>query len=292
MIQSMTGYGAATRASVNYKVTVELKSLNSKFLEIQLKLPRAYLKYEHKLRAHLGQELQRGKVLVLLNVEVLNADKNRLNINPSRVEGYYNELKQLQEQLALPGEIDLNFLLNLPDVIPVESEVEDPEQWELIEQATYEACERMIESRNTEGAALDVDLSNNVLTIASSLAQIEELAPTRRAYVENRLEQALEEIRSRIGDFDRNRFEQELIFYVEKLDINEEIVRLTQHIRYFRELQGASVSNGKKMQFISQEMGREINTIGAKANDATLQRLVVSMKDALEKIKEQVFNIV
>ncbi len=288
----MTGYGAATQASANYKVTVELKSLNSKFLEIQLKLPRAYLKYEHKLRTHLGQQLERGKVLVLLNVEVLNPDKNRLNINPSRVEGYYNELKELQEQLALPGEIDLNFLLNLPDVIPIESEVEDPEQWNLIEQATYEACARLIESRNNEGAALDTDLSNSVLEIATSLARIEELAPTRKAYIENRLEQSLEDIRTRIGDFDRNRFEQELIFYLEKLDINEEIVRLTQHIRYFRELQAAKVSNGKKMQFISQEMGREINTIGAKANDASLQRLVVTMKDALEKIKEQTFNIV
>lgn len=292
MIQSMTGYGASTQASDNYKVTVELKSLNSKYLEVQLKLPRAYMKYEHKLRAHLGKQLERGKVLVLLNVDVVNADKNKLNISTSRVQGYYKELKALQEQLSLPGDIDLNFLLHLPDVIPVEAAVEDTEEWNLIETAAYEACAQLIKSRNTEGQALDEDMSNNVLSIATALSEIEKLAPTRKEYIETRLEQSLTDIRKRVGDLDRNRFEQELIFYLEKLDINEEIVRLTQHIRYFRELQAADKSNGKKMQFTAQEMGREINTIGAKANDAIIQRLVVSMKDALEKIKEQILNIV
>ena len=167
-----------------------------------------------------------------------------------------------------------------------------PEEWELIEKALAEAIERMIESRVEEGKSLSADLDNRVKGIRTELEIIKELAPKRMDTIRKRLDKSLDEIRSKVADLDKNRFEQELIFYMEKQDINEEIVRLTQHLNFFEEMQALNKSNGKKLQFISQEMGREINTIGSKANNADLQRHVVRMKDELEKIKEQVLNAV
>lgn len=292
MIHSMTGYGAATKSSSNYKVTVELKSLNSKYLELGIKLPRVYIKYENKLRAHLTKQLRRGKIMLLLNVELLNADRRGLNINRFLAQSYLKELNAIKNELDIPGEIDLLFLLGLPEIIPSESDQEDEEEWQLIHEATQEACQHLIASRLEEGKALDKDLTLREASIVNNLEKIQELAPTRMDHLRDRLEGALKDIRNKVADLDANRFEQELIFYLEKYDINEEIVRLRQHMTYFNELRLAKESNGKKLQFLSQEMGREINTIGSKANDASIQRLVVKMKDELEKIKEQVLNIV
>lgn len=291
MIHSMTGYGAATKVSRNYQVTVELKSLNSKFLELSLKLPRVYMKYEQRLRNMLSKELVRGKVSVLINVEVLGADKRSLQINKTLAAKYLEEIRALGKHLKLEEEPDIKFILELPDVIPSEVETEDEEEWELIESAMVDSCKQMLESRNEEGLALAKDLSDSCNAIEESLEEIKVLAPKRLEAIRSRIEQSIEDIRHKV-EADQNRFEQELIFYVEKLDINEEIVRLGQHLKFFRELQEEDQSNGKQLQFLSQEMGREINTIGSKANDAEIQRLVVGMKNALEKIKEQVLNIV
>ncbi|GAB4409016.1 MAG: YicC family protein [Bacteroidia bacterium] len=291
MIQSMTGYGAATHASSNYSVTVELKSLNSKYFELMIKLPRVYLKYENKVRAYLSEKLVRGKVIFLMNVDVLNPDKRTLNINRNLVKGYYDELKSLGAFLGLESQVDLNLILNLPDVIPTEIEEEDPEEWQLIEGAMTDACKQMIASRNEEGRALDADLAQRITAISGALDEIKELAPQRTAAIRARIEQSLDDIRHKV-ELDQNRFEQELIFYIEKLDINEEIVRLTQHLSYFESLRKAPESNGKQLSFLSQELGREINTIGSKANDAAIQRLVVLMKDELDKIKEQIMNAI
>ncbi|MDX1906744.1 MAG: YicC/YloC family endoribonuclease [Bacteroidia bacterium] len=292
MIQSMTGYGSATCSSENYKVTVELKSLNSKYLEVNMKLPRVYMKYENKLRLDLTRKLERGKVIMLMNVEVLNLEKRTLNINRTLVQQYMNELADLAQFLNIPHNVDLPMLLNLPDVVPTELEQEDPEEWQLIDKATMLACEGLINSRIEEGNALAQDLDERLSIMVANLDKVRELAPRRLDTVRSRLEQAVEDIRHKVGEVDNNRFEQELIFYIERLDINEEIVRLSQHINYFKTLQHAKESNGKQLQFLGQEMGREINTIGSKANDAEIQRFVVVMKDELEKIKEQVQNII
>jgi uncharacterized protein (TIGR00255 family) len=287
----MTGYGAATCASTHYRVTVELKSLNSKYLEVAFKLPRVYMKYEHRIRNQIAALMQRGKVTFLLNVEVLQADRRTLNINQALVKKYLTELQALAQSLDIDARVDIPLLLTLPEVIPTEVEQEDPEEWSLIEQAVEQACQALLHSRNEEGQALGEDLKGRVAAIHQGLQVIQELAPARLEAIRERIGQSIEDIRHKV-EADQNRFEQELIFYVEKLDINEEIVRLTQHLLYFEELRQSEQNTGKQLQFLAQEMGREINTIGSKANDAGIQRLVVAMKDELERIKEQVFNVV
>lgn len=290
MIQSMTGYGAATSASDNYKVTVELKSLNSKYLELVIKLPRVYVKYEHKIRNQLSKQLGRGKVVLLLNVEVLTAEKRTLNINQSLVKKYMEELQVLSDTLGIQQDISMSLLLDLPEVIPTDVDTEDPEEWDLISKSLKEAAANLTHSRKEEGNALDLDLAERQRSIRAKLEEVKVLAPLRLENVRGRIEQSFEEIKHKV-EADPNRFEQELIFYLEKYDINEEIVRLTQHLDYFEELRSNGKSNGKQLQFLAQEMGREINTIGSKANDASIQRIVVGMKDELDKIKEQVLNV-
>ncbi|MDP5169458.1 MAG: YicC family protein [Bacteroidia bacterium] len=291
MLLSMTGYGAASRSSHNYKVTIELRSLNSKFFELSTRLPKSYAKFENDIRQILIQKLNRGKVSLLLNVEVLQADKRTLNINKPLAARYLEELRAFADELNIPADISLPFVLELPEVIPTEIDQEDPEEWELVQLALGAAIDHMLVSREEEGKALDRDLMERNDAIRFALTEIEKLAPERATAVRSRLDQALADLRDKVQDVDPNRFEQELIYYLEKLDINEEIVRLSQHIKFFNELRENGTSNGKQLQFVSQEMGREINTIGSKANHAAIQRLVVAMKDDLERIKEQVLNI-
>ena len=291
MVHSMTGYGRANVASPNYDITVELKSLNNKYLELNLKLPRMYMRYEHTLRAELMKKLLRGKVSLFLDVVVLNPKKRSLNLNRALAQSYFDELDQLRTHLGLKDSPDLDLLLNLPDIVPVEAGEPDPEEWELIQKAIHQAADRMIQSRKDEGAALARDLERRVAHISSSLEAVKDLAPERIERIRNRIQKAIEELRDRI-EYDPNRFEQELVFYIEKLDLNEEMVRLEQHLTYFAEVLYASEDTGKKLNFIAQEMGREINTIGSKAQHAGIQRHVVSMKDELDKIKEQIMNVV
>ena len=290
MIQSMTGFGIAVNSSENYKVTVEVKSLNGKFFELGLKVPRAYMKYETPLRNQLTRELERGKINLMINVEFLNPAQKSLNINYVVLENYVNTLAELQNRLNLPP-VSFDTLLTLPDVMIEDPVKEDSEEWDLIEKTTLQACKELINSRKEEGKSIEKDFEDRLSAIEASLQEVTKLAPNRIENIRSRLTQQLEEIKSRI-ETDKNRFEQELIFYLEKLDINEEIVRLTQHISYYRSTVQENISNGKQLNFIAQEMGREINTIGSKANDAAIQRWVVRMKDELEKIKEQTLNIV
>lgn len=290
MLLSMTGYGAGIKSSDNYKVTVELKSLNSKFLELAMKVPRAYMGYEHKLRNILTEQLKRGKVNVVVEVAVLNPAKRNLNINTALVNSYMKELSVLQESLGIAQTIDLQFLMSLPDVLPTENNTQDSEEWELIQAAFNEACAQLNASRAEEGVALEADMRQHRDIIAEQLAAIEAVVPERMAHYRNRLETAIGEIRDRVT-IDQNRFEQEIIFYLDKLDINEEIVRLRQHLLYFDDILRSDDDQGKKLGFVSQEMGREINTIGSKANFAAMQRHVVVMKNELDKIKEQSLNI-
>lgn len=291
MIQSMTGYGAASLTTDNYKVSVELKSLNSKFMEINMKLPRSYMQEELMIRNLLTEALERGKVNVSVNVEVLNPDKHKLRINRPLIQAYAKQLDQLRQDMGLQTGVSLEYILELPDAMTPESNEGDPEEWNLIDTCIREACKMLNESRATEGRALAEDLRLRNQSIGHMLAEVGKLLPARYDAMRGRIEATLSDVRDKVGN-NPDRFEQELIFYLERLDINEEMVRLEQHVNYFGQALAESVSNGKKLGFISQEMGREINTIGSKANDATIQMLVVQMKEDLERIKEQLQNIV
>jgi uncharacterized protein (TIGR00255 family) len=291
MIQSMTGYGAASLGSENYKVTVELKSLNSKFMEVNMKLPRSYMQEELLIRNMLTAALERGKVNVNLSVEILNPDKHRLRLNRPLIQAYARDLEKLRADMGLQAGVSLEYILELPDAMTPESSEGDPEEWGLIEGVFKEAIRQLNESRTNEGAALAEDLRLRNENIGHLLGEVGKLLPARYDAMRNRIDTVMADIQDKVGN-NADRFEQELIFYLEKLDINEEMVRLEQHVNYFQQALDEPVSNGKKLGFISQEMGREINTIGSKANDATIQILVVQMKEDLERIKEQVQNIV
>lgn len=286
----MTGFGMSSGTTDNYRVTVEIKSLNSKFFEMTLKVPRAYMRYENHLRTTLTKEIERGKIMVLMNVELLDLSKASLNINHQVMVGYIHDLQKIQQQYGLQP-LSMDTLLNLPNVQKEEISEGDEEEWDLIFRTTMEAAKALIENRKEEGKSLEQDFLFRVAEIEKALEEVQQLAPQRMAAVRDKMGATVEEIRKRI-EIDSNRFEQEMIFYIERLDINEEIVRLTQHIQFFREVLKGKNSNGKQLNFIAQEMGREINTIGSKANDAPMQRVVVKMKDELEKIKEQTMNVV
>ena len=292
MVLSMTGYGGCNLSDENYRVSVELKSLNSKFIEVNMKLPRTYMKQEMELRNYLIKRLERGKVNVLLTVEVLNPELNKLNINRPLVTAYTRELENLRSELQLDTPITLEYILGLPDAIQTDNSDSDPAEWTLIRKAFESATDRMIESRQKEGVATLADLQGCRNRIKENLDAIRTLLPARQQHIRDRISNAIGEIKDR-AQIDGNRYEQELIYYIEKLDINEEMVRLEKHLEYFETtLNEKTKSNGKKLGFIAQEMGREINTIGSKANNAGIQQHVVRMKEELERIKEQVLNIV
>lgn len=286
----MTGYGSASVSSESYKVNVELKSLNSKYVEVNIKMPRNYLNHELNIRNFLAKELTRGKINVLLTLDVLDPNKSNIRINREMVKNYVRELKSIRDEMGLNSTIDLEYILSLPDAISTDDSDEDPEEWKLIERAVKEAADQLTESRTREGAALEKDLKLRCELIEEFKGEVAKLLPLRIENIRNRVLSSLKEIEDRVN-IDNNRFEQELIYYIEKLDINEEMVRLSKHIDYFEATLKEEVSNGKKLSFISQEMGREINTIGSKANDADIQVFVVKMKEELEKIKEQIQNV-
>ena len=205
MIESMTGYGASTRSSENYQITVEVKSLNSKYFELSIKLPRVYMKYEHLLKNKLSQKLKRGKISLLFNIEVLNEDKRTLKINRILAKKYLTEIRELGEYLKIEKPIGLPFILELPEVIPTEAEQVDEEEWMLMEQAIEGATDELIKSRQEEGKALDQDLAKRREAIAAALEQVKILAPIRMSNIRNRIEQSFEEIKHKV-EVDKNRF--------------------------------------------------------------------------------------
>lgn len=286
----MTGFGQAQHTSPDYRVTVELKSLNGKFLELNVKFPQSLGEKELALRNLVNQKLKRGKILGSITVEVLNPDLAKLNVNEGVVMGYANELRSLAARIGMSDQIPLEYLLSLPHAVIEEDGAENEEELRLIEAAVTEAVDKLAQSRSREGKALMEDLIERRNGILHALAEVQKLSGARVEAIRNRLENSMAEIRDRITK-DENRFEQEILYYLEKLDINEEIVRLRKHIDYYDATLNESESNGRKLGFISQEMGREINTIGSKANDAAMQVWVVRMKDELEKIKEQLNNV-
>ncbi len=290
MIKSMTGYGLASTDHENVKFSVEIKSLNSKFLELNLKLPRAYGDKELFLRNLCSKDIERGKVSVSINVERTDEQQKGAQINGTLLKKYYNQLAEINADLGANSSNLLQAALNFPDVITYAEEENKENDWSILHDTFQKALANFNQFRMMEGNVLNDDLQLRIKNILDFFAQVEELAPQRIPQIKARLNQFLEENLIKIT-IDQNRLEQELIYYIDKLDITEERIRLKSHCDYFMETLKGKDTNGKKLGFISQEIGREINTMGAKANDAQIQQLVVGMKEELEKIKEQLLNV-
>ncbi|MET3113192.1 uncharacterized protein (TIGR00255 family) [Pedobacter sp. CG_S7] len=290
MIKSMTGFGLASTDHENVKFSVEIKSLNSKFLELNLKLPRAYSDKELFLRNLCSKDIERGKVGVTINMERTDEQQKGAQINAELLKKYYNQLAVINEELGANSSNLLQTALNFPDVISYTEEDSNENDWIVLHQTFLNALGNFNQFRLTEGNVLNEDLELRIKNILKLFAKVEVLAPLRIPQVKARLNQFLEENLVKIN-IDQNRLEQELIYYIDKLDITEERIRLKSHCDYFMETLKGKDANGKKLGFISQEIGREINTMGAKANDAQIQQLVVGMKEELEKIKEQLLNV-
>ncbi len=289
-MKSMTGFGKAEFEVNNKKFTIEIKSLNSKQIDINTRTPALYREKDIIIRKILSEKLVRGKVDFNIYVENLG-DESNSKINEPILKSYFQHLRKISKELNL--EVDhttLQASMRLPDVVKTEYETLDNTEWNIIYSNIQKALVEIDEFRIQEGDALFTDISGNVESIQKLLAELEPFEEQRIESVRTRLIENLDKVKLN-GTIDQNRFEQELIFYLEKLDINEEKVRLTNHCKYFLETIVQPIPTGKKLGFISQELGREINTIGSKANETNIQRIVVQMKDHLERIKEQLLNV-
>jgi len=290
MIKSMTGYGIASFDSGNSKYTVEIKSLNSKFLELSLRLPKAFSEKEFQLRNECSKQIERGKVNLSINVEQANSSVKAAGIDTELLKNYYEQLKAVAADLNEPANNLLQLALGLPEVVKYDEETVSEEEWKIVEKTFQQALTAFQQFRSDEGNVLEQDVKYRIGIILKNLELVEIEEPKRVPVIRERLNQFLSEAAGREG-IDQNRFEQELIYYIDKLDITEEKIRLKSHCDYFIETLKNADANGKKLGFISQEIGREINTLGSKANDANMQKLVVGMKEELEKIKEQLLNV-
>jgi uncharacterized protein (TIGR00255 family) len=280
----MTGYGKSELELSTKTIRFELKSLNSKSLDLNMRMPSIYRAKELELRKIIGSKLGRGKIDFSLYVE-FNKGEALAKINTEVVKGY---MKQL-ENISLADEVELlKMAVRMPDAISTEREDIDPKEWKTISDEVLVVLEKIENYRKDEGAALEKDFSKRISKIDDLLKDVVKIDPERIEHVRDRLNKGIAELKEKV---DKNRFEQELIYYIEKLDITEEKIRLKNHLDYFLKNLNLDESNGKKLGFISQEIGREINTIGSKANYAPMQKLVVQMKDELEKIKEQLLNV-
>lgn len=290
MIKSMTGYGIASFDSGSTKYTVEIKSLNSKFLELSLRIPKAFSDKEFQLRNECNKQIERGKVNLSINVEQADSSVKAAGIDAVLLKNYYEQLKKVSNDLGEPTNNLLQLALGLPEVVKYDEETVSDEEWKLVEKTFQQAVAAFQQFRADEGNVLEQDVKYRIGIILKNLELVEVEEPKRIPLIRERLNQFLNEAVAR-ESIDQNRFEQELIYYIDKLDITEEKIRLKSHCDYFIETLKNADANGKKLGFISQEIGREINTLGSKANDANIQKLVVGMKEELEKIKEQLLNV-
>jgi uncharacterized protein (TIGR00255 family) len=289
MIKSMTGYGKAECELALKKITIEIRSLNSKLLDVNTRIPGVYREKELEIRRELSERLVRGKVDFNLFSESLGVESNSA-INSSMVKSYFNQLSEINQELQLPvTELTLQIIMQLPDVVKTTRDEPDENEWKLILATIHQALDGLDIFRVQEGLSLYNDIIFNINTITNLLEQVAPYELERTAKVKERILDGLKELSSPEG-VDHNRLEQEMIFYLEKLDINEEKVRLSNHCAYFLETMELEEPTGKKLGFIAQEIGREINTLGSKANHTEMQKLVIGMKDALERIKEQLLN--
>lgn len=285
MIQSMTGFGKATLQLPNKKITVEIKSLNSKGLDLNVRMPSVFREMELGLRNQIAQRLERGKIDFSLYIEVTGEDTSS-KINATIVKAYMEQLRNVVPD-ADNTEL-MKMAVRMPDVLKTEREEIDEKEWEKIQGVIDEALQNIVSFRASEGKSLEKEFQLRVANIHQFMEEAVSHDTERIGTVKTRLRAAIDELKLNV---DENRFEQELIFYLEKYDITEEKVRLGNHLNYFKETLNGNEANGRKLGFITQEMGREINTMGSKSNHTEMQKLVVMMKDELEKIKEQVLNV-
>lgn len=289
MIKSMTGFGKVTAELPSKKVTVEIKALNSKQLDLSTRIPSVYREKEMEIRNLLLQNLERGKIEFTIYVEYIGRN-TPTQINQAAIENYYMQIKDISENLNIPLPSDwFKTLLRLPDVIRTEAQEADETEWEIVQEAINNAVKQLVEFRIQEGNMLAKLFEDKIANIANLLSEVELYEGERIEKIKARIQENLEKIPNM--EFDKNRFEQEMIYYIEKLDVNEEKHRLDNHLKYFISTMKEDSSAGKKLGFIAQEMGREINTLGSKSNHAEMQKIVVRMKDELEQIKEQVLNV-
>lgn len=289
MIQSMTGYGKAVVAYKGKKINVEIKSLNSKQLDLTTRIAPLYREKEMEIRQMVAEKVIRGKVEMSVWIEK-DAATESAPVNTALMECYYQQLKAFADVHGITGGTDwMASLVRMPDVfLKTEVEVLDDEEWMVVRSGVQEALQHLVDFRTQEGAALEKKFCEKIDNIEQLLASIEPFEKSRVEKIRNRIVDGLKQIPE--AEYDKNRLEQELIYYIEKLDISEEKQRLTNHLNYFRETMAGVAGQGKKLGFIAQEMGREINTTGSKSNQAEMQNIVVKMKDELEQIKEQVLN--
>jgi uncharacterized protein (TIGR00255 family) len=286
----MTGFGREVLEYRNKKISIDVKSLNSKTTDINTRIPGYYKEKELEIRRLISGELKRGKIDFCMFVE-LNGSENATQINQDLVVSYYNQLKNICENNNIPmGQDILSGIIRMPEVLKNASEDLNDDEWNLVLETVHKAIDACKSFRNAEGKELERDIVANINSILLLLAEVPKFEPERVETIKERLRQGIADIENGNGG-DKNRMEQEIIYYLEKLDINEEKVRLKKHCEYFLETVKSSEDAGKKLAFISQEIGREINTLGSKANHAEMQKLVVTMKDELEKIKEQLLNV-
>ena len=291
MVKSMTGFGQSKLDNDEVNLSVEIKSLNSKFLDSMIKLPREFSDKELEVKNIITERLIRGKASVTITFQRKDSSTVKMAINHSLFNEYYNSLQAVAREANAAEQDIFKLVIQMPEVVLQQETEEDlTKDWEAVVEHIHKAIDQCDDFRVQEGAGLQQKLISYVDNIGEFLNKIEDRDPQRVQVVRERLKQKIEELKH-VEKIDDNRFEQELIYYIEKLDISEEKVRLRSHLDYFAEVLSHSESQGKKLGFISQEIGREINTIGSKANDATIQRFVVSMKEELEKIKEQLLNI-
>ncbi|MCP4457473.1 MAG: YicC family protein [Cytophagales bacterium] len=291
MLHSMTGFGQAENDSNGLHVKVEVKTLNSKFLDLNLKLPREISDKETEIRNNIGQILKRGKINVLIEFSFSDDQARPVHINEKLLATYFKTYQRVASELNDTPPDLFRLALHSPEVVAQKEGDDELIDWQVVQKTIIGACESCHDFRAKEGSVLEEKLKSYIETIQEKLDKIQQRDGKRIENIRSRLDKNLDEIRAKT-QVDPNRFEQELIYYIEKIDITEEKVRLQRHLEYFLEVMSMADSQGKKLGFISQEIGREINTIGSKANDADVQQLVVEMKDELEKIKEQLLNII
>jgi len=289
MIKSMTGYGKTFIELTTRKITIEIKSLNSKQIDISLRIPSFVREKEMEIRNLIISNLERGKIDVLISSEYIEGKADNI-LNFDVIKAHYKSLKQLSEEIGENTTDYLSLILKFPDIFLGNTGELEEFEWELLKRAILNCLDNLNNFRTLEGKALETDFLLRIQNIEVLLNSINSFETLRLEAIKDRLNKALSEI-IEIAKVDSNRFEQELIYYIEKIDITEEKVRLKQHLNYFIQTLKDEISQGKKLSFITQEIGREINTLGSKANDFNIQQIVVKMKDELEKIKEQLGNV-
>lgn len=290
MLQSMTGYGKAQLSFRNKQIIIEIKSLNSKQCDVNVKLPHKIKEKELELRKMISNSLQRGKISCVVSYEVTD-EEQAATINAPVVKSYIRQIKRFSEDMKISFDSELlRTALTMPEAFEKEEEELIPEEWQFIQKCMEDALNKCLEFRRQEGAAIERDFKSRIDGLADLLNSIDSFENKRIETIKARLSEKLNEIRNDF-EVDQNRFEQEVVYYLEKMDITEEKVRLKNHMDYFLEMLEQEEAVGKKLNFIMQEMIREINTIGSKANDSDIQKIVVQMKDEVEKIREQLMNV-